>query len=152
MQRDYGGCQLMNINALLNSLFREISNEIHTNSGFRERIVQTIDKHIGAADKKKVQSHRRKPGPFDPMLLYRAQPETLKSRLEGVSIDELKDIIAEHSMDRIKLAMKWKSKDRLIDLIITTVHSRSQKGDVFRTNMTTQNSESVQQNNQPDRE
>jgi hypothetical protein len=142
----------MDINVLLNSLFKEISKEIQSNSNFRERIVQTIEKHISVADKKKVQSHRRKPGLFDPMLVYRAEPGTLKLRLEELSIDELKDIVAEHGMDRTKLAMKWKGKDRLIELIITTVHSRSQKGDVFRTTTTTKNAESVQQKNQTDRE
>jgi hypothetical protein len=44
-------------------------------------------------------------------------------------------------MDRTKLAMKWKAKDRLIELIISAVKSRSQKGDAFRAGPTQQQSE-----------
>ena len=32
-----------------------------------------------------------------------------------------------------KLAMKWKAKERLINLIVTTEESRVHKGDAFRT-------------------
>jgi hypothetical protein len=35
-------------------------------------------------------------------------------------------------MDRSKLAMKWKTKDRLVELIVSTVASRARKGDAFR--------------------
>jgi hypothetical protein len=35
-------------------------------------------------------------------------------------------------MDRTKLAMKWKDKPRLVELIVSTVESRAQKGDAFR--------------------
>ena len=35
-------------------------------------------------------------------------------------------------MDGAKLAMKWKSADRLVELIVASVASRSRKGDVFR--------------------
>jgi hypothetical protein len=41
-------------------------------------------------------------------------------------------MIAEQGMDRTKLARKWKAKDRLIQLIVTSVKSRAQKGDAFR--------------------
>jgi hypothetical protein len=47
-------------------------------------------------------------------------------------MEELKDIVAEHGMDSRKLAMKWKTPDRLIDLIVETVRERVTKGNVFR--------------------
>jgi hypothetical protein len=56
----------------------------------------------------------------------------LHGALAGLSIDQLKDIIAEHGMDTDKLAMKWKGRDRIIALIVTTVKSRMAKGDAFR--------------------
>ncbi len=56
----------------------------------------------------------------------------LRTRLDELNIDELKDIVAEQGMDRSKLAMKWKKKDRIINLIITAVESRIHKGDAFR--------------------
>jgi hypothetical protein len=66
------------------------------------------------------------------MAVNREHPEELPRRLGELSVEELKDIIAEHGMDRARLARKWKAKDRLIELIVNAVKSRAQKGDAFR--------------------
>jgi hypothetical protein len=129
----------MDIEKILKNISREILIEIKTNSAFRSRIVQSIEQHIEFNSTKPARTNRRKQGVFDPMFVYNSRQDTLKPRLEELAIDELKDIIAEHGMDRAKLAMKWKSKERLIDLIITTVHNRSQKGDAFRAENKEQN-------------
>lgn len=123
----------MDTNKLLSSIFKEFLKELHSNQDLRNRITQLIEKDIKRVEERPTRSHRRKPGPFDPMAVYREQPETLNPRLEGLEIEQLKDIIAEHGMDRAKLAMKWQTKGRLVDLIITTIQSRAQKGDAFRT-------------------
>ncbi len=78
-------------------------------------------------------SGRRTAPVFDPFVIHRQDgPEVLRQRLGELSVEQLKDIIAEHGMDRDKLAMKWKTPDRLIERITMTVSSRAQKGDVFR--------------------
>ena len=46
--------------------------------------------------------------------------------------EQLKDIVAEHGMDTAKLAMKWKSSERLIEFIVSTVEARADKGRAFR--------------------
>jgi hypothetical protein len=76
-------------------------------------------------------SHRRKPGLIDPFELYRVGESELRNRLATLDVEQLKDVIAEHGMDRDKLAMKWKTPARLIERIVETVRSRSAKGDVF---------------------
>lgn len=123
----------MKLEFILNKIFQEILIEIKKNHNLRNRIIKSIEKEIDIGNSKPIRSHRRDPGPFDPMMVYVDQPDNLKNRLDELSINELKDIIAEHGMDRTKLAMKWKKKERLVDLIMTTVHNRSQKGDAFRT-------------------
>jgi hypothetical protein len=76
---------------------------------------------------------RRSPGPFNPFDVFGEQGRAaLTLRLEHCSVDELKDIIAEHGMDRDRLAMKWKTPQRLIDRVVETVESRATKGDAFR--------------------
>ena len=78
-------------------------------------------------------SGRRTAPVLDPYAIHRETgPEVLRQRLGQLSVEQLKDIIAEHGMDRDKLAMKWRTPDRLIERITTTVSSRVQKGDVFR--------------------
>ncbi len=122
----------METNNLLKAIFNELLKEIHDNKDLQQRITHLIKEQVGEVDKRPKKRRRRKLGPFDPMTIHRNQPQELEPRLSALEIDELKDIIAEHGMDRSKLAMRWKAKERLIDLIMTTVKSRSQKGDAFR--------------------
>jgi hypothetical protein len=67
------------------------------------------------------------------MAVYRQEGEiALIRRLQELDLESLKDIVAEHGMDRSKLAMKWRKTDRLVDLIVETVSARSSKGNAFR--------------------
>ena len=56
----------------------------------------------------------------------------LRSKLAGLSVDQLKDIVAEFGMDPGKLVIKWKNADRIIDRIVEISMPRAQKGDAFR--------------------
>jgi hypothetical protein len=75
---------------------------------------------------------RRAPSALDPFAAYAEGEPTLRARLGELSVDQLKDIVAEHGMDPSKLAMRWKTPGKLIDLIATTVRDRAEKGDAFR--------------------
>ena len=73
------------------------------------------------------------PMPIDPFAAHGfGQEPELRRQLEQLDAEQLKDIIAEHGMDRAKLAMRWKTCARLIDLIVETVAARAKKGDAFR--------------------
>ncbi len=128
----------MNTNRLISGIFNEFLKELRNNEDLRNRIVEVIERTSTPPEKPRARSHRRKPGPFDPMLVLRENPEALKTHLEALNVEQLKDIIAEHGMDRDRLAMKWKDKSRLVDRIITTVNSRAKKGDAFRASRSTQ--------------
>ena len=102
--------------ALLKAMSAPVNNEVKGDTGPSDRV-----------------SRRRTAPVFDPFVIHGHDgPEILRQRLGELSVEQLKDIIAEHGMDRDKLAMKWKTPDRLIERITTTVNSRAQKGDVFR--------------------
>jgi hypothetical protein len=75
---------------------------------------------------------RRAPSALDPFAAYAEGEPTLRARLGELTLDQLKDIVAEHGMDPSKLAMRWKTPAKLIDLIATTVRDRAEKGDAFR--------------------
>jgi len=77
--------------------------------------------------------NRRKPAPFDPFLVYAQGEAALRVRLAELDLEALKDIVAEHGMDPGKLVLKWKTMDRVIEHIVSTVQARSKKGDAFRT-------------------
>lgn len=123
----------MDTSKVLNEVFSELVKEVRANPDLGTRLGKIIEKYSPGTGKPTTRPHRRTPGAFDPMVVYRENPEKLKSRLEELNIEQLKDIIAEQGMDRSKLAMKWKAKERLINLIVTTEESRVHKGDAFRT-------------------
>ena len=82
------------------------------------------------APQKKVQ---RSKGLLDPFAVFEVSGEQgLRARLGTLSVDQLKDIVAEHSMNYDKAAMRWKSAPRLIDRIVERVEARTTKGDVLR--------------------
>ncbi len=69
---------------------------------------------------------------LDPFTLYEIGERKLRKDLERLDVDSLKDIVAAYGMDRAKLAMRWKTESRLVDLIADSVKTRAHKGDVFR--------------------
>jgi hypothetical protein len=119
----------MTIEERVASLFAEIQREVQRNPDFAARIAKVLD---GERSEESGRPHRRAPGVLDPFETIQQGEEILKSRLEGLDVEQLKDIVAEHGMDRSKLAMKWKTKDRLIALIVSTVANRARKGEAFR--------------------
>lgn len=77
--------------------------------------------------------NRRLAGAFDPFAVFADSGEqTLRSRLASLSLEQLRDIVAEHAMDNDRLAMKWKDSARVIDRIVDRVVARSSKGSAFR--------------------
>jgi hypothetical protein len=77
--------------------------------------------------------NRRKAAPFDPYVVYQEGEDALLWRLRDLDIEALRDMLAEFAMDPSKLAIKWKSIERITDHIVSTVRTRVTKGDAFRT-------------------
>ncbi|MEQ8541261.1 MAG: hypothetical protein RIB93_27875 [Coleofasciculus sp. D1-CHI-01] len=76
---------------------------------------------------------RRRTSAFDPVELYHQKGEKhLCEQLQPLEVEQLKDIIAEHGMDSSRRAMRWKKRDRLMELIVQTASCRARKGDAFR--------------------
>lgn len=70
---------------------------------------------------------------IDPFAVFGDTGEDgLRTRLGELSLDQLRDIVAEHGMDNDRLAMKWKDSARVIDRIVERVASRFAKGSAFR--------------------
>jgi hypothetical protein len=79
----------------------------------------------------KKQRHRAQPR-VDPFVCYSRGGELeLRHALAGLDLNQLKDVIAHHQMDRAKLAMKWQTSERLIELIVSQTISRAHKGEAF---------------------
>ena len=58
--------------------------------------------------------------------------DALRSQLSALSLDQLRDVVAEYGMDQGKLVMKWKDPVRVMDRIVEIALARAQKGHAFR--------------------
>ena len=102
-----------------------------------EKLLNAVNEILGgeavsAEPGKKRAKNRRSAAPFDPFLVYQEGESALIGRLGSLNIEELRDVVAEFGMDPAKLALKWKSTDRLAEHIFSTVKTRVTKGDAFR--------------------
>jgi hypothetical protein len=118
--------------ARLARVFEEILAEVQRNPQLGRRIEEALREGTRPL-KSGSSARRRQRGAIDPFSTHAAGGVSgLREALEQLDVEQLKDIVAEHGMDRQKLAMKWKTPARLIDLIVETVSARAKKGDAFR--------------------
>ncbi|WP_442807658.1 hypothetical protein [Trinickia soli] len=76
--------------------------------------------------------NRRPPAELDPIQVARDGESALRAALEKLSLDQLRDIVAEYGMDPSRLVMKWVDPARVADRIVELSIARARKGDAFR--------------------
>lgn len=57
--------------------------------------------------------------------------KALRAVLDRLELPVLRKVVSQHGLDPSKLAVKWRNKERLIQLIVERVLSRSEKGKTF---------------------
>jgi hypothetical protein len=76
---------------------------------------------------------RRAPARLDPFkVLADGSESDLMGRLADLSLEELRDVVAQFGMDPRRLVMKWRDAQRVREHIVATTAQRSRKGDAFR--------------------
>ena len=110
------------------ALFAKLDSRLDRDRALARRVADALHK---AADPPRS-SNRRTAAVLDPSVVFRERPEGLRAALAPLTLDQLKDIVSQYAMDPRKLALKWKTTDRLIDLIVTVTEQRARKGDAFR--------------------
>lgn len=116
---------------LVDALAREASRSARLRRAMSGALSYTPRNTEGRQDERKP--NRRSPGVLDPFAIYAEHGETgLRTALSRLDLEQLRDILAEHGMDRDRLAMKWKDLARVTERIVETVTARSEKGSAFR--------------------
>ena len=120
----------------MKALFDLIVDEAEKNEEFAESLSrifnnETLEKKTKDNTGEKRAFNRRDKAVLDPIKLAE-NGELTADMLSPLTEKELKDIVADYGMDSSKLAMKWKDKERLIQLILDTSFRRASKGDAFR--------------------
>lgn len=132
----------MKVRSKLLELARVIADQVEQDPEFARRLSEALGiEEQTSRDKVKAAAalpiagrpkHRRPAAMLDPVTIARVGEDALRSRLEGLSLDQLRDIVADYGMDPGRLVMKWKSSERVIDRIVEISLTRAQKGDAFR--------------------
>ncbi len=121
----------------LEAIFAVVLAEAKHNKAFAARLQRAakglVQEAGGEPPKPTRRRNRRNPPPFDPFEVFQKDEVTLRTELSKLSLEQLRDIIADCGMDNSRLAAKWKDPDRLRNLIVDTVKSRARKGSVFLT-------------------
>jgi hypothetical protein len=115
--------------ARLEALFEAILEEARRNKAFGERLETVLSR---AAPSPPRGRNRRAKAVLNPFEIFDKGEDHLRTTLSGLTLEQLKDVVAEYGMDRSRLALKWKSPERVGDLVVETVKARMRKGDAFR--------------------
>ena len=127
----------MRIRSKLLALARTVADEAECNPDFAQKVEAVLGVEPRERGRKETARGRprarRAAAVLDPVAILRAAgPAELRSRLSGLDLEQLKDIVAQHGMDPGKLVMKWKSEERITGRIVEMSMSRASKGDAFR--------------------
>lgn len=122
----------MKLKKALQDLMKAVIEEANRNPEFAKQ----LEAALGLEPKPEKEdsgrgAHRRAAAVLDPISLAREGEDVLRSSLEPLTLEQLKDIVAEYGMDPGKLVMKWKTADRVIDRIVEYSVARAKKGEAF---------------------
>ena len=132
----------MSLRTTLRDLAAVVSDEAERNPEFSERLVAVLQPYGSRRPRsssprtvsttRRATKNRRRPAVLDPIELAVRGEAVLRAKLEPLTLDQLKDIVADYGMDQDKLVMKWRTPARVIDRIVGTSIRRAHKGDAFR--------------------
>jgi hypothetical protein len=124
----------MTLKKILNDLVRVVVEEAARNEEFASR----IEESLGIKETKKPATpgasrgaNRRAPAVLDPIELVREGETVLRAKLSALTVEQLKDIVADYGMDPGRLVLKWKTPDRIIERIVEVSLGRVKKGEGF---------------------
>ena len=136
----------MRLRDTLNRLARVVIEEAERNPTFEAALVDALGApltkrsppktdvpaaQVSHADAKRGKN-RRPLAALDPIQVVRDGVPVLRDALEKLTLDQLRDIVAEYGMDPGRLVIKWNTPERVIDRIVEMSVARAHKGSAFR--------------------
>jgi hypothetical protein len=133
----------MNLKRTLSALVNAVAEEADKNDAFRRNVEHALGINVpgrvaeaptssGQAAGKSKRRGRRNLAVLDPVQIARQGERALRSEIDQLTLEQLRDVVAQYGMDPGKLVMKWKDRNRVIDRIIELSLARATKGDAFR--------------------
>jgi len=136
----------VNLRNTLNRLMKVVIDEAERNPDFEAALIDALssstqgkrkapkEEPLGPVDEGELKrgKNRRASALLDPVQVVRDGEPALRSALEALSLEQLRDIVAEYGMDPGRLVMKWNTPERVIDRIVEMSVARAHKGNAFR--------------------
>lgn len=136
----------MNLRNTLTRLMKVVVEEAERNPDFEAALIDALgsstqgkrkapkEDSLGPVDDGELKrgKNRRASALLDPVQVVRDGEPALRSALEKLSLEQLRDIVAEYGMDPGRLVMKWNTPERVIDRIMEMSVARAHKGNAFR--------------------
>lgn len=130
----------MNLRKTLSALVTVIADEAARNDTFRTNLEGALGARPSHADGVRLpgpagkprRGGRRTPAVLDPVELAKHGESALRAQLTVLSLEQLRDVVAQYGMDPGKLVMKWKDAQRVVDRVVELALARATKGDAFR--------------------
>lgn len=130
----------MNIKRTLFEFVSAVIAEAEKNEEFKASVERALGGHnreiherparVNTETKRK--GGRRTPAVFDPVELARQGEDILRAQLAVLTLEQLRDIVAQYRMDPGRLVMKWKDTNRIANRVVELAMARATKGDAFR--------------------
>lgn len=135
----------MSLRNTLTRLMRAVIEEAERNADFEKTLTDALGTTSSKRRPEKAEDlghtsnsetkrglNRRAPAQLDPVQVVREGELALRAALEMLSLDQLRDIVAEYGMDPGRLVMKWNTPERVIERIMEMSMARAHKGNAFR--------------------
>jgi hypothetical protein len=129
----------MTLKKRLSALVSVIIEESKKNESFRANVEHALGINVSpivpksrAGETTEKRGGRRTLAVLDPVELARQGEGALRAKLSRLTLEQLRDVVAQYGMDPGKLVMKWKDINRVIDRIVELALARATKGDAFR--------------------
>ena len=113
----------MDLKRAMRNLAKVISEEADHNPEFESRVREALGLSAAEGENSRERKatdagtttstrgrNRRTPAVLDPIQLALKSEEVLREQLSQLTVDQLKDIVADHGMDPSKLVMKWRTR------------------------------------------
>lgn len=110
----------MKTRTALQGIARAIADEAESNPEFDAKLRRVLQlEGKGASASRAGKARRRSPAVLDPVAVVRDGELALRRRLEALDIEQLKDIVSQYGLDPSRLVMKWKTRERVIDHVVS---------------------------------
>ena len=118
----------MTLRRRFDAFVRVVLDQAERDPEFAARLEQALGGEFAPA---RSSRRKRAPAAFDPVTAAHDGEDALRARLAALSVDQLKDVIAEYGLDPTGRANRWRKPERLVELIVDRAMERAEKGRGF---------------------